>query len=301
MSNGGTVVAAGAVVTRRGAKGGREVLLVHRPKYDDWAFPKGKQDPGEHVTTTAVREVLEETGVEVRLGRPLPPQRYEISGGRQKQVHYWVARVAGDDDLSTYQRNDEIDDLAWVPLRQAARRLTYPDDVALLERFGEVPQRTSALLVVRHGKAVKRKNWDGEDDQRPLQELGIAQAHALSPLLAAYGVTRLVSSPSTRCIQTLAAYAEEHVIPVEPWPGLSEEGHSRAAAEEVVARSLGQKESTAICSHRPVLPDLLAALGVSEEPLETGEVVVCHHRGRSIVATERHAPVAPADPVALFT
>ena len=107
------VIAAGAVVTRKGPEG-REVLLVHRPKYDDWSFPKGKQDPGEHVTATAVREVLEETGVEIRLGRPLRPQLYVVSGGRAKTVHYWVGHVMGDDDVSSYEINEEVDDLAWL-------------------------------------------------------------------------------------------------------------------------------------------------------------------------------------------
>ena len=95
---------------------GPEVLLVHRPKYDDWSFPKGKLDPDEHVTTAAVREVAEETGLDVRLGPPLShagvrrPQRPT----RTKHVHYWAARVVGDDDVSTYRPNDEIDAVEWV-------------------------------------------------------------------------------------------------------------------------------------------------------------------------------------------
>ena len=78
------IVAAGAVVLR--PDHGGEVLLVHRPRYDDWSWPKGKQDPGEHVTATAVREVLEETGVEIRLGRPLPPQWYAVASGRARST-----------------------------------------------------------------------------------------------------------------------------------------------------------------------------------------------------------------------
>ena len=103
MSRGADVVAAGAVITRRG---GREVLLVHRPKYDDWSFPKGKQDPGEHVLATAVREVQEETGLRVQLGRPLPPQYYEVSLGRSKVVNYWVARVDPSADEAPFTPND---------------------------------------------------------------------------------------------------------------------------------------------------------------------------------------------------
>ena len=91
------VVAAGAVVWRKG----REVLLVHRPRYDDWSFPKGKLDRGERAAVAAVREVEEVTGLRVRLGRPLEDQVYPTGRGR-KRVHYWVGRVVGDDDVAGY-------------------------------------------------------------------------------------------------------------------------------------------------------------------------------------------------------
>ena len=124
--SGSYVVSAGAVVTRKDKADKREVLLVHRPKYDDWSFPKGKQDDGEHVTATAVREVLEETGVEIRLGRPLRPQLYAVSGGRQKKVHYWVGHVLGDDDVSGYEVNDEIDDVGWFRLARGEAAADLP-------------------------------------------------------------------------------------------------------------------------------------------------------------------------------
>ncbi|MEO7351258.1 MAG: NUDIX hydrolase [Marmoricola sp.] len=205
------VVAAGAVVTRKGPEG-REVLLVHRPKYDDWSFPKGKQDPGEHVTATAVREVLEETGVEIRLGRPLRPQLYSVSGGRSKLVHYWVGHVVGDDDVSTYEINDEVDNLGWFLADAAAERLTYLDDIDLLTQFRERRKSTSTLVVVRHAKAQKRGSWHGPDPLRPLADLGNAQAAALSPILHAYGIARVLTSSSIRCVQTVAPYAAAQVL-----------------------------------------------------------------------------------------
>ena len=112
------VRAAGAVVTRKGAAEW-EVLLVHRPKYDDWSFPKGKLDPGEHEVTAAVREVAEETGLDVRLGPPLAPQRYRMASGRWK--HGATTGPAGwwaSDDVSGYRPNDEIDAVEWVPWRR---------------------------------------------------------------------------------------------------------------------------------------------------------------------------------------
>jgi 8-oxo-(d)GTP phosphatase len=283
------VVAAGAVVVRR--TNGGEVLVVHRPKYDDWAWPKGKQDPGEHVTATAVREVVEETGVEVRLGRPLPRQVYLVSGGRSKHVHYWTGWVMGDPDVSGYAANSEIDQVAWMGFDKARRMLTYADDVDLLDRVARHPRRTSALVVLRHSAAQKRGSWDGPDELRPLTKGGRVQARALVPALSAYGVTRVLSSPSTRCLETVAPYADDHVLGIEELAGVEEERFTPDTVNETVAMLLAQKESAVLCSHRPVLPEILAALGVAEEPLAPGEMVVCHHRKGRVVAVERHLVV----------
>ena len=285
--NGPAVIAAGAVVTRKGPSE-REVLLVHRPKYDDWSFPKGKQDPGEHVTTTAVREVLEETGVEVRLGRPLRPQLYAVSDGRSKVVHYWVGHVVGDDDVSSYLANAEVDDLGWFRPREARKRLTYLDDMDLLEQYTDAPKKSSTLVVVRHAKAVKRHDWKGTDPLRPLADLGEEQARALVPLLHAYGVARVVSSSSTRCVQTLAPYAEDQVLALEPLEELSEEGFDTRRACELIATLMSDPEPSVICSHRPVLPELFGMVGVRQEPLSPAELVVCHHRDGMLLGVERH-------------
>jgi 8-oxo-dGTP diphosphatase len=280
------VVAAGAVVVRR--TNGGEVLVVHRPKYDDWAWPKGKQDPGEHVTTTAVREVLEETGVEIWLGRPLPRQLYLVSGGRAKHVHYWTGLAMGDTDVSAYAANAEIDQVAWIGFDKARGLLTYADDVALLDLVERHPRRTSALVVLRHARAEKRASWAGPDGERPLLPAGSVQAQELVPVLSAYGVTRVLTSPSKRCRDTVGPYADDQVLPLEEVPGVDEEGFTADSVNETVAMLLAQKESAVLCSHRPVLPEILAALGVAEEPLALGEMVVCHHRKGRVVATERH-------------
>jgi 8-oxo-dGTP diphosphatase len=285
-TTGPDVVASGAVVVR-GTNGG-EVLVVHRPKYDDWAWPKGKQDPGEHVTSTAVREVLEETGVEIRLGRPLPRQLYLVSGGRAKHVHYWTGRVMGDPDVSGYAANDEIDQVAWVGFDKARRMLTYGDDVALLDQVERHPKRTDALVVLRHARARKRASWVGPDDERPLTRPGVRDAEGLVPVLSAYGVTRVVSSDSLRCRQTVQPYADDHVLALDADPRVNEEDWTPDGVAGVVSGLLGHQESAVLCSHRPVLPAILDRLGVTEEPLAPGEMVVCHHRKGRVVAVERH-------------
>jgi 8-oxo-(d)GTP phosphatase len=289
-ASGPDVVAAGAVVARKGPQG-REVLLVHRPKYDDWSFPKGKQDPGEHVTTTAVREVLEETGVEIRLGRPLLPQMYAVSGGRAKKVHYWIGHVVGDDDVSSYQINEEVDELAWFGLDAAKGRLTYLDDIDLLEQYRSARKNTGALAVVRHAKAVKRGAWDGPDPERPLATEGEGQATAISPILHAFGISRVLSSSSTRCVQTVGPFATEHVVPLEEVDELSEEEYDESSARTLLDVLMTAPGSSVLCTHRPVLPELFGLLGIEEEPLSPAEMVVVHHRKGKLVATERHLPL----------
>jgi 8-oxo-dGTP pyrophosphatase MutT (NUDIX family) len=128
--NGRRVQASGGVVTRRAAEV-VEVLLVHRPRYDDWTFPKGKVDDGETAEDAARREVWEETGFRVDLGVELPSIDYVDNRGRDKTVRYWLMSVAADDPGLPFAPNDEVDELAWVPLADVPKRLTYPRDDAV--------------------------------------------------------------------------------------------------------------------------------------------------------------------------
>ena len=269
-------------------KGG-DVLLVHRPRYDDWSFPKGKLDPGEHAVAAAVREVAEETGLDVRLGPPLPGQRYVISTGRTKVVSYWTARVVGDDDVSRYRVNSEIDEVAWVPWEEARARLTYDHDRDTLDAARPLRRRTRALVVLRHGRARSRRAWRGDDRLRPLLQLGGVQAERLVPLLAAFGVTAVHTSSSRRCVDTVAPYVRTTGARPVTHDGLSEEDATVESVVGLVDELLDAREATAVCTHRPVLPTVLDALGVvGDVRLEPGEMLVVHHRKGRVVATERH-------------
>jgi 8-oxo-dGTP diphosphatase len=276
------VLAAGAVVLRKGA-----VLLVHRPRYDDWSFPKGKLDRGELAPVAAVREVLEETGVRVRLGAPLDFQRYP-TGGRVKKVFYWHGRVVGDHDVSGYRVNSEIDDLAWVPLEEAATRLSYTIDQQTLVEALATEWRTRTLVVVRHSPARSRKAWRKDDRLRPLLATGRLQARRLSPLLAAYGATRLVTSSSARCVQTLTPYAEASGWPLRATDALSEEDSTAGAVVEIVEDLLHGRECAVVCTHRPVLPAVLDTVGIVTDKLAPGQLVVVHHRKGKVQAFERY-------------
>ncbi len=285
------IVAAGAVVARKTPGGkGLEVLLVHRPKYDDWAFPKGKLDPHEHVTAAAVREVAEETGLDIRLGPPLTTRSYLVNNGlsRTKEVHYWAGRLVGDDDVSAYAPNDEIDQVAWVGLDKAPKQLSYAHDVDTLEEFLALRKKSYPLVVLRHGKTRARSSWRGDDRERPLTKLGEFQSEQLVPILAAYGVRRVVSSSSRRCWTTLAPYAEVADLDVEVTSDLAEEDATRGGVGDVVADLLSLKEPAVLCSHRPVLPWVFDALGVEECALAPGSLAVLHHRRGKVVAVEVH-------------
>ncbi|HET6626372.1 MAG TPA: NUDIX domain-containing protein, partial [Nocardioidaceae bacterium] len=207
MAQPADIVAAGAVVTRKG-RGGREVLLVHRPKYDDWSFPKGKLEQGEHVVAAAVREVAEETGLDIRLGPPLSAQRYTLSTGDPKDVHYWVGQVVGGDDVTTYRPNDEVDQVSWLPVDEACTRLSYPYDRETLGELTALRKRSTPLVVVRHSRARPRRSWHGDDRDRTLTRAGEFQAEQIVPLLGAYGIERVLSSSSRRCWSTVSPYAD---------------------------------------------------------------------------------------------
>jgi 8-oxo-dGTP pyrophosphatase MutT (NUDIX family)/phosphohistidine phosphatase SixA len=276
------VLAAGAVVLRKD-----KVLLVHRPAYDDWSFPKGKLERGESFAAAAVREVAEETGLGVRLGIPLSTQRYP-NGARMKRVDYWVGRVADGHDVESYKANAEIDDVAWVDVSRAVSKLSYSRDRETLTEALGVGKPTRALLVLRHGQARSRKAWRRDDRRRPLLALGRRQALEVVPLLDAYGVTRIVSSSSTRCVETVTPYAEWSGRKVRTCDGLSEEDATSASVRETVGELVAARVSAVICTHRPVLPRVFESLGIEVQNQATGELVVVHHRHGRVLAVERH-------------
>ncbi|HWS59122.1 MAG TPA: NUDIX domain-containing protein [Actinotalea sp.] len=314
------VHAAGAVLWRERA-GRLEVTLVHRPRYKDWSWPKGKLDPGESVAAAAVREVAEETGIDVVLGTPLPMLRYRTPDGTGKQVRYWAAREATAEDAPALAARvpvtpaplTEIDEVVWVSAATAAELLTRRTDRRPLDVVLDLWTRgrlsTRVVAVARHAQARPRARWNRTEAERPLTPMGRAQADALVPLLAAFGVRRVVTSPWERCRSTVAPYAGRAGLATEGVDALTEAAHredpTRAAA--TVAEHLGQPRDVVVATHRPVLPTVLATiedatrrwtLGMlpAHDPyLRTGELLVAHVTGSGtgarVVAVEHHRPV----------
>jgi 8-oxo-dGTP pyrophosphatase MutT (NUDIX family) len=126
-----TVRAAGGVVWRRSADGRVLVLVVHRPRYDDWSLPKGKADAGESDADCARREVWEETGLTCVLGPELPSTSYRDNKGRDKVVRYWAMEPVG----GSFTPNSEIDEVRWLPVEDALPLLSYGHDRPVVEAF----------------------------------------------------------------------------------------------------------------------------------------------------------------------
>ncbi len=289
-----TVLAAGAVAWRRSGDH-LELLMIHRPRYDDWTFPKGKVDRGEHLPQTAVREVEEETGIRVRLGLPLATHEYAMRNKSQyKRVHYWSARVTGHDDATAYEPNDEVDQVRWVRPRDAPDLLTYDHDRNVLDTFRTARKakhhKTRTLLILRHAEAQARSDWSGPDTERPLSKTGERQAVQVASLLAAYGVRNIVSSDAQRCIATATPYADDIEADIVLEPRLAEEHAESKQVRKAAYDLLDARRPTTVVTHRPVLPYVTDALGLDiTDPLEPGEVLVVHHRRGDTIATERYA------------
>lgn len=248
------VRAAGAIVWREDG----EIAMVHRPRYDDWSFPKGKLERGETMPFAAVREASEETGLAVHIGPVLTDVRYPVPEGH-KLVRYWSARAVKDNGFTP---NAEVDELRWVSPGQAAEMLSYVHDLEVLRRFGAHGRPTSTILLVRHAKAGSRSQWDGVDDERPLSSSGREQVEHLTAFLPLFGPERLVSAPPLRCRDTIAPLAAQLDMPVGDEPLLGEaEYWDRPRAGLARLRQLAAVAGvTAVASQGGVIPDVVRAL-----------------------------------------
>jgi 8-oxo-(d)GTP phosphatase len=294
--------AAGGVVWRpatdHASNAAIEVAIVHRPRYDDWSLPKGKLGAGETLLEGALREVFEETGYRARPGRALGDVRYmKNSNGqpREKVVHYWAMEAVG----GAFTPSREVDELLWLSPEGAHALMTRQTDRDILDRFAAGPVRTGTVLLVRHASAGDKEAWEGDDDLRPLDEIGREQAEELVRLLSRFEVMKLVSADNLRCVQTLKPIADSIGLEIEEDPVLSETGypgHEREAVETV--RRLGDHdEAVAACTQRLVLPDLMERLAEEDgvelpEPLKNKKACVwaLSFEGPKLVAAEYFPP-----------
>lgn len=236
-----------------------ELCLVYRPKYDDWSWPKGKNEDNESHRHTAVREVGEETGYAVTLGPHIAQIEYPLenegkksiskSGAKNssqnnnktevvKRIHYWMMREI--DENAAMKRlpafgpikpakPTEIGNVIWLTPSKARKKLTHDSDRRVLDAFleklhaGQTEYKT--LILVRHGKAESRKSWQGSEATRPITPLGSASSYALGRELACYAPNRIVSSPWKRCVETVATFAHDSSLSIEQIAELTEDHH----------------------------------------------------------------------------
>jgi 8-oxo-dGTP diphosphatase len=258
------IFAAGTVIFK--GKGlNQKIAVIHRPHREDWSFPKGKIDAPESAPAAAVRETLEETGLHVVLHQSLTPQEY-IFDNLPKTVFYWRARLV---KPPVFVPNEEADQLVWVSLKAALKLLTYEVDRQLAKEAFKAKD-TKPLILLRHATAEKRIEWSDRyskaippDSFRPLTPAGIMQSHLIGDLLSAFGINKVVSSDSIRCVATVSPYAASQELALEAHQTLSELGweFDNKSGLKLIRKLAMLNQPVVICGHRPALPALAQAIG----------------------------------------
>lgn len=277
------VRAAGGVVVQNG-DGDVRFVIVHRPEYDDWTLPKGKCEPGESWEDCALREVEEETSLRCHLLGSVGMTEYIDRKGRPKQVRWWLMRP----DAGELRGQSEVDVARWATPAEAEAVLSYDRDRGLLEPL----LKETRLWVVRHADAGARNQGPGPDRLRPLNEHGWEQARCLVDTFRAAGITRLVSSPYTRCMQTLEPLATALRLPIDRVDELGE-GHGLDGVEPLLISG----ESVVACTHGDVLDELLGELrrdrlAPASAKASKGSTWALRSRGGLIQAAEYLPPPA---------
>jgi 8-oxo-dGTP pyrophosphatase MutT (NUDIX family) len=293
-----TVLAAGGVLWRRDSAN-PEVALVHRPEYDDWSLPKGKAKPGEHLLVTALREVSEETGYRPRIGPYLTTVRYPItSRGRRatKIAAYWSMRCSG----GSFGASREVDEMRWLPLDEAANRLSSAADRVLLAEFGRTRADTEPLLLVRYGATVSGPpRFNGRPGSQRLSRSGRDQAACLVPVLAGLGITELLSADLPACVDMLAPFAATAGMTVRRQAQLTAGGFAgnEHAVADRVRHDASCSQALVVCGGQRVIAGLVGALIHGSDVLPPPDARVkkggwwlLHHRDGAVSAYERHAP-----------
>jgi 8-oxo-(d)GTP phosphatase len=285
------ILAAGAVLWRKSEKKKIEVLIIHRPKYDDWTFPKGKAEIGEPLIACAHREVLEETNIETAFGPYLGEVEYLTNDG-EKKVSFWSAKVVKEKE---FKPNAEVDKLKWVEVTKVKEMLTLDTDRKILEQFLQIEPDTKPLILLRHAKAVTRDEWQGEDDDRPLDSYGQNQAKRLLAMYQVFNLEQIHSSDAVRCYDTVVAIAKGLNIKLEVTGKLSESTFKKdkEKAFDYAKDLIKLNESVLLCSHNPILPKMLNKLTKkSEVDADEGKLLpadgwVIHRIGKEVIQIDR--------------
>lgn len=285
------IKAAGAVLWRRIGDDLVQVALIHRPRYDDWSFPKGKVDAGESEISCAYREVLEETGFESVFGPELCKVEYAVDEST-KTVRYWAARAVG--DAKNVMDIEEVDQLIWVTIADAYDKLSRKGDHEVLKNFEKFGIDTTPLILLRHGKAITREEWSGDDGDRPLAQLGQLQSMRMLAMYLPFAITEIHTSDAVRCYETVAPMARSLSLDMFYWSELSEYAYEKdkKAAANVVNDIIESGANAIVCGHNPVIPGIVAkfigkkSFKQLDHGLMPGESWILHHRDGEIIAID---------------
>jgi 8-oxo-dGTP diphosphatase len=285
------ILAAGAVLWRRLSDDLVQVALIHRPRYDDWSFPKGKVEVGESDIACAHREVMEETGFQSLFGPELKTTQYLV-GEDEKVVRYWSAEAIG--ESSGAHDVTEVDQIIWVTVEDAYQKLTRVGDREVLKSFESFGVDTIPLILLRHGKAIAREEWEGDDGDRPLAQLGQQQAKRMLSLYLPFGVTEIHTSDAVRCYETVVPMARSLNLNIIYWSELSEYAFEKdkKASLKVVQEIIEGEARAIVCGHNPVLPGMVAKLigkksfKAFDRGLLPGEAWILHHRDGEVIAID---------------
>ena len=290
-----TIQAAGAVVWRN-QNGQTEIAIIHRPKYDDWSFPKGKAEIGESLIACAHREVLEETNIQTEFGAFLGDVEYLTPDGK-KRVSFWAAKAINQIDFNP---NSEVDQLSWVNVKKIKELLTLDTDKKILAQFVKLDFDTKPFILLRHAKAVTREEWQGDDDDRPLDSLGQNQANRLLAIYQVYNIEQIHTSDAIRCYDTVDPMVKGLGIRLEVTGKLSESTYKKDKEKAFdYAKDLIKEDARILlCSHNPILPKMFNKLtkkldvDADEGKLSPADAWVIHRNGKEIIQIDRiDAPI----------
>ena len=290
-----TIQAAGAVVWRNN-KDKTEVAIIHRPKYNDWSFPKGKLEIGESLIACAHREVFEETNIQTEFGPFLGDIEYLTPDGK-KQVSFWAAKAITDKDFSP---NSEVDQLKWVEVKKVKELLSLETDKKILAQFIKLDCDTKPFILLRHAKAITRDEWQGDDDDRPLDSLGQNQAKRLLSIYQVYNIEQIHTSDAVRCYDTVNPMVKGLGIKLEVTGKLGESAYKKDKEKAFdYAKDLIKEDARILlCSHNPILPKMLNRLtkksdvDADEGKLSPADGWVIHRSGKEIIQIDRiDAPI----------
>ena len=285
------ISAAGAVVWRKHKDNFTEVAIIHRPKYDDWSFPKGKLEVGESLIACAHREVLEETNLQTEFGPHLGQVEYFTPDGLKK-VTYWSAKVIAE---KPFRANTEVDQLKWIPITKVIEVLTNETDKEIFDKFVKVKFNSKPFILLRHAKAITRDEWQGEDDDRPLSSSGQNQAMRLLSTYQVFNIDQIHSSDAVRCYDTVKSMAKGLDIKLEVSSKLSESTYKKdkEKAFDYVSELIKEDKRILICSHNPILPKMLnkltkkSEIEADEDKLSPADGWVIHRSGKEIIQIDR--------------